>query len=169
MSKYKEKYRVESTRLQTWDYRNCGYYYITILTKNRTHYFGKVVNDSVILSKAGQVTEEELIKTGTIRDNVQIDEFIIMPNHIHFILVINKKNKPVATSGKTIQSNSLGSIIGQYKSAASKRLHLMNYVDFGWHPRFYEHIVRNEKSLSNIRKYIRLNPLKWELDEYYRK
>jgi REP-associated tyrosine transposase len=167
MSKYKEKYRVESTRLKTWDYRNGGYYYITILTKNRIHYFGKVKNDLMVLNKAGKIAKEELIKTQEIRNNVEIDEFIIMPNHLHFILIISREKKKITPT--TLQPNSLGSIVGQYKSAVSRRLHLIGYANFGWHPRFYEHIIRNEKALYNIRKYIRLNPFKWELDEYYRK
>ena len=92
-----------------------------------------------------------------------------MPNHLHGILIIeyDKALSDIDENKFRIQSNSLGSIIGQFKSVVTKRIRNAGEDSFSWHPRFYEHIIRSEKALYNIRKYIQLNPLKWELDEYY--
>jgi len=163
-------HRVESTRLQTWDYRNAGYYFITILTKDRKHYFGDVVDGKLILNNLGKIVIEEWLKTPIIRNNIELDEYVLMPNHFHGIIVNRfqeylDSNEEIAS---TLQSNSLGAIIGQFKSIATKKIRKAGLIKFSWQPGFYEHIIRNEKALENIRKYIRLNPIKWEIDEYYR-
>ena len=102
-----------------------------------------------------------------------------MPNHFHGIPIIkdvetsrrdvsNIKEtgqRPVSTQ---LKPDSLGSIIGQFKSICTKRIHKLGYKQFHWQPRFYDHIIRNETDLRRIRNYIQNNPLKWELDEYYR-
>jgi len=168
LAKYKDKYRIESTRLPTWDYRNAGYYFITILTKNRKHYFGKVVDGKLIHSKIANIVIEEWLNTALLRSNVEIDEWVLMPNHFHGILIkYEQENLNTNEDNKSIlKSNSLGSIIGQFKSISTKRIRKAGLVEFSWQPGFYEHIIRNEQALENIRKYIRLNPLKWDIDEY---
>ena len=98
-----------------------------------------------------------------------------MPNHIHGIINIRKKpDSSVETSRwdvstiaqpSRLKPNSLGSIIGQFKSVCTKRVWSEGFCDFAWQPRFYDHIIRNERSLNNIRKYIQDNLMKWELDE----
>jgi len=90
-------------------------------------------------------------------------------HHIHGIIIItNDHKKSVETTPQvvsTLKSNSLGSIIGQFKSTTTKRIHAIGYSDFAWQSRFYDHIIRNEKSLQKIREYIHNNPLKWDIDE----
>lgn len=168
MVKYKDKYRIESTRLPTWDYRNAGYYFITILTKNRKHYFGKVVDGKLIHSKIANIVIEEWLNTALLRSNVELDEWVLMPNHFHGIMIKNsQENLNSNDDNKSIlKSNSLGSIIGQFKSISTKRIRKSGLIEFSWQPGFYEHIIRNEQALENIRKYISLNPLKWDIDEY---
>ncbi|HCY78045.1 MAG TPA: transposase [Ignavibacteriales bacterium] len=168
MAKYKDKYRIESTRLPTWDYRNAEYYFITILTKNRKHYFGKVVDGKLIHSKINNIVIEEWMNTALLRSNIELDEWVLMPNHFHGIMIKNsQENLNTNDDNKSIlKSNSLGSIIGQFKSISTKRIRKSGLVEFSWQPGFYEHIIRNEQALENIRKYIRLNPLKWAIDEY---
>lgn len=168
MTKYKDKYRIESTRLKTWDYRNSGYYFLTILTKDRKHYFGKVIDGKLINNSFGEIVIDEWLQTKLIRNNVELDEWILMPNHFHGILIINcqenlSSNKDNLTG---LKSKSLGAIIGQFKSITTKRIRKVGLNEFSWQPRFYEHIIRNDTALMNIRKYIQLNPLKWEIDEY---
>ncbi len=133
----------------------------------------------MILNDLGKVAEEEWLKTKNIRKNVDLDYHVIMPNHFHGILiikdvetsrrdvsmVIETGQRPVSTQ---LKPNSLGSIIGQFKSVCTKRIHKIGYDQFKWQPRFYDHIIRNENDLHRIRIYIQNNPLKWELDEYYR-
>jgi len=176
---YQNKFRIESSRLKDWDYSTPWWYYVTICTKDMKCWFGKVESGKMVLNDLGKVVEEEWVKTKDIRDNVDLDYHIIMPNHFHGIsiikdvetsrrdvsMVIETDQRPVSTQ---LKPNSLGSIIGQFKSVCTKRIHKIGYDQFKWQPRFYDHIIRNENDLYRIRIYIQNNPLKWELDEYYR-
>ena len=130
------------------------------------------------MNNLGNIVEEEWLKTKEIRDIVELDYYVIMPNHLHGILivkdvetsrrdvsrVIETGQRPVSTQ---LKPNSLGSIIGQFKSVCTKRIHKIGLDQFNWQPRFYDHIIRNENDLRRIRTYIKNNPLQWELDEYY--
>ena len=97
MSLYKNKYRVESTRLQNWDYGWNAKYFVTIVTKNRKHFFGEIKNGKMILSEIGKIVRDEWLKTPDIRldMNIKLDVFCVMPNHFHGIIEIgkNKYNK----------------------------------------------------------------------------
>ena len=92
---YKNKYRVESCRLRNWDYSSNGYYYITLCTSNRIYYFGNIVNKKMILSKIGYMAHKYWQEIPNHFPFVQLDQYVIMPNHIHGIIIINKhKKKP---------------------------------------------------------------------------
>lgn len=98
---------------------------------------------------------------------VDLDEFIIMPNHIHGIIIINDsscrdKSRPVPTAG--IKIKSLSQLVGAFKTTSSKLIHENGLEKFAWQRSFYDHIIRNEKSLTQIRNYIRYNPMKWGED-----
>lgn len=90
--KFKNKYRIESIRLQNWDYRWAGAYFVTICTKDRQHYFGKIEDGKMILSTIGEIVKIEWIKTFGMRPDMNLDmgEFVIMPNHFHAIILIGK-------------------------------------------------------------------------------
>jgi len=105
MTLFVGKYRVESARLKGWDYSSKGYYSVTICTGNRRHYFGKIVNGKMGLSEMGQIIQDEWQKTGIIRKNVKLDEFVVMPNHIHGILVI--ESIVVETPRRGVSTNDL--------------------------------------------------------------
>ena len=175
MALFRQQYRVESTRLPDWDYAGAGWYFVTICTAARRCFFGDIADGEVRLSVVGDIVAEEWQKTERIRPNVQLDYWIIMPNHIHGILVIEDcktqtmnietPRRGVSTSTVRWKPNSLGSIIGQFKSVCTKRIWRVGFRDFAWQPRFYDHVIRNEQSLQNLRKYIRDNPMKWALDE----
>ena len=90
--KYLNKYRIPSARLKNWDYRNDGAYFITICTKNRTHFFGKIENGKMQLSEIGEIAHQNWAEIPQHFPFVQLDAFIIMPNHTHGILIINKNN-----------------------------------------------------------------------------
>ena len=176
---FKSKYRTESNRLQDWDYSTPWWYFVTIWTKNFKCWFCKIKNSIMILNKIGKIVEEEWIKTEEIRINVDIDYYTIMPNHFHGILIIKDvetsrrdvsqiketDHRPVSTN---LKPDSLSSIVGQFKSVCTKLIRKLGYENFKWQPRFYDHIIRNETDLRRIRTYIKSNPLKWELDEYYK-
>jgi len=182
--KYKNKYRIETTRLNGWDYGKNGYYFVTICTKDRIPYFGNVINGMVQLSEIGKIAFDELQKTPEIRKdmNVTLGEFVIMPNHIHCIIIIgeNEYNKHcrdamhgVSTINNTNNTNKFGpqsknlpSIIRGFKSAVTKRAKIIN-PDFSWQRNYYEHIIRDEKSFKTISEYIINNPLNWTEDKYH--
>jgi len=107
-------------------------------------------------------------KTQIIRPEIELDEFIIMPNHLHGIIVI--KETHVGTHSRASlrrQPRSLGSIIAGFKSAATKRINVERKMPRApvWQPRFYEHVIRNKKDLTNIREYIINKPMQWHVNE----
>ena len=143
------------------------------------------MDGKVRLSRAGQIAKEQWQKTARLRPNVLLDEWIVMPNHIHGIVVIEDMEArsaaevphlPTETPQRGVSTRSasrrwtpgsLGAIINQFKGACTKRIRAASLGEFAWQPRFYDHIIRNERSLRDIRQYIRDNPLKWESDQYY--
>lgn len=170
LNKFRGKFRVKSTRLPGWDYSSPGFYFITICTKDRRSHFGKIINAAVHLSQVGNIVYEEWLKTNQIRPNVSFDEFVIMPNHLHGILILNDSTVETTRRGvSTWKPNTLGSIINQFKSKCTKRIRAMGYQDFAWQPRYYDHIIRDERSLTKIRRYIRENPANWACDQYHPK
>ncbi len=179
MTLFGNKYRTETTRLRTWNYASAGYYFVTICTRNRECFLGEIRDGVVHLSCQGEIAAEEWKKTEIIRDKVRLDAWVIMPNHMHGIVVIEENadhnvetprrgvstdnERGVSTNGG-LAAGSLGAIIGQFKSVCTKRIRAAGY-DFGWQARYYEHIIRNDRSLREIRDYICNNPVKWELDK----
>jgi len=183
-SKFRGKYRISSSRLKNWDYSTNAYYFITVCIKNREHCFGEIVNGKMGLSKMGEIGQRELSKTEQMRKNVKLDEWIIMPNHVHVIIVIDnvetqciaslpgvKPNQRIPSPSKPKwkpnqfwpQSNNLASIIRGFKIGV-KKFATINNIPFQWQPRFYDHIIRNQSSLNHIRQYIIDNPKNWEID-----
>jgi REP element-mobilizing transposase RayT len=172
MTLFKNKYRIESARLKGWDYRNPGYYFVTICTRGRGHYFGKVEGEDVRLSAIGEIAAQCWAETPQHHAGIELDEWVIMPNHAHGIVVIVEtlqcnvstdtvaKNQMSAISPKT---GSLSVAVRSFKSAVSKMAHNAGH-EFGWQERFWDHIIRDETELNRIRNYIRANPSNWEND-----
>jgi putative transposase len=170
MGKYHNKYRIESTRLRDWDYSSPGYYFITICAKDRNNYFGRVVDGIVELSGIGSVAQECWQNIPVHFPHVKLDEFIVMPNHVHGIIIINAKHNVETQNFASLQNNkfgpqskNLGSIIRGFKIGVRKWT-TMNNIDFQWQSGFYEHVIRNDAELNRIRQYIIENPAKWEFD-----
>ena len=181
--KFKNKYRIKSTRLQNWDYSNNGYYFVTICTKNKNKYFGEIENREMILNGIGKIAEKYWLKIPKHFDFVVLDEFIIMPNHIHGIIIIDKNDfvetqyfaslqniasLPLKNKQNKFgpQSKNLASIVRGFKIGVTKYAN-QNNISFQWQPRFYDRIIRTERELSNIREYIAFNPEKWQEDENF--
>ena len=163
------RYRSDSIRLPWWDYSQAGWYFVTICTKDRQCVLGENVEGSMVLSPAGLIVEEEWRRAATARQHVELDEFVMMPNHLHGILVINEgpkktSHRDVSTRSR-LRPHSLGAIIGQFKSVCTKRIRGCGFSQFAWQTWFYEHIIRDEGSLETIRQYIVDNPGKWDLDD----
>lgn len=188
MDKFQNKYRIQSTRLQNWDYRWAGAYFITICTQNREHYFGEIVNGKMQLSQVGVIADILWYQIPHHAKNVELGAFVVMPNHIHGVLVItgNDDNHnvddvsptpptpPQSDEPKTIGQqrfqnigkNSVSSIIGSYKSAVTKHAHRLEF-DFQWQTRFHDHIIRDNKSFQTIANYIINNPTNWQGDKFF--
>ncbi|HPI04109.1 MAG TPA: hypothetical protein PLB12_11660 [Candidatus Goldiibacteriota bacterium] len=170
MKLFNNKYRTDSVRLKSWDYSSSGFYYVTICVLNHKHSFGVVDSQSVNLNGLGEAASRFFLGIPEHFNNVSIANHIVMPNHIHGIIVVNKEEKIQgekcnSRSLKGHKKGSLSVIISQYK-AAVKRFAVKNNMDFNWQDSYYEHIIRDEKSMMKISEYIQLNPLRWELDEY---
>jgi len=89
MTLFKSKYRIESSRLKGWDYASAGWYFVTFCTRGRQSFLGNVMGDDVRLSPIGEIVAEEWQRTPHVRPNVELDEWIIMPDHVHGIIIIN--------------------------------------------------------------------------------
>lgn len=171
--KFKGRYRIEFARLRSWDYSSPGWYFVTVCTRNKETFFGDVVCGEMCLSEAGRIVSDEWMKTEIIRSNIRLDEWIIMPNHIHGILVIVDRTTNVEAPRRGVSTitkwkpGTLGAIINQFKSISTKRIRRAGFPAFAWQPRFYDHIIRNDDALSRIRTYIQNNPQKWDSDRYY--
>ncbi len=135
-------------------------------------YFGEIEQGKMIKNQIGKTAGKYWIEIPEYFLNFTTDEFIIMPNHIHGILIIennlNYDSNDTFNKFQKIRKKSLSTAINQYKGAVT-RYCKNKKLNFSWHSGFYEHIIRNENSLQKIKEYIVNNPAKWELDEYYRK
>ncbi len=170
MKKSHRYYRDESRRLESWDYSTPGGYFVTICSHLKRPYFGKITNGKLCLSSIGKIVAEEWEKTGTLRKNVKLDEYTIMPNHLHGIIILQESvgtPRRGVHKNSTLRSDSLGSIVGQFKSACTRRIRSTFNKEFAWQSRYYDHIIRDENDLFRIIKYVRENPSKWALDKYY--
>lgn len=191
---FKSKYRISSARWQDWDYRTNAAYFITICTKNKAHYFGEINNGGIQLSHVGILADVFWHEIRNHADNVILDAFIVMPNHIHGIIVLDNKETDVTNPNvetrhalslppqteintqptKTIGQNrfqnqgknSISSIIGSCKAAVTKHANRLGY-EFAWQTRFYDHIIRDAISYQRITDYINSNPLNWKNDKFY--
>ncbi len=159
-----------SIRLMGYNYCSRGVYFVTICTQGKENVFGCIENKKIVLNNFGIVARNEWLRTAQIRTNVDLDTFIIMPNHVHGILVIANKEgykrknlRNVGATGSvahtTLSPASLGSIIGQYKSVVSKKIRKMGMNDFHWQRNYYDRVIRNDAELYSIRKYILNNPM----------
>jgi len=171
----------QSIRKKGWDYTRPGYYFVTCNTRENRALFGTIVNGRMVLSEAGRVAGEEWRKSAQIRKEIELDEFVVMPNHVHGIVRVLPKQGfdasnpfcPKAQFGKPI-AGALGTFVGAYKAAVSREINrrgLMHQppaqIPAGasalWHRNYWDVIVRDEKALANIRQYIRFNPRNYDV------
>ena len=173
-----------SIRLKGYDYSQEGLYFITICTKDRECIFGEVVNTYVgagfscpkmKLNTIGKIVKGEILKLSEKYQNIECNEYIIMPNHIHIVIKIKNIKSYCQKGGKTppVHKVSLGNIIGYFKYITTKLyndiLKIKNecYIKL-WHRNYYENIIRNEEAYLKVLEYIKTNPLKWEDDKYFK-
>lgn len=169
--------------MQGWDYGSDGAYFLTICTKDRGHFFGEIKNGRMRVSPAGAIAHVLWYEIKNHARHVGLGEFVVMPNHVHGILVLDGVDggRDVACNVSTIaiipttdhpemaaispKSNTVASIIRSYKSAVTKYCNRLG-LEFAWQSRFHDHIIRNDESFARISEYIKNNPHNWKEDKF---
>jgi REP element-mobilizing transposase RayT len=174
---FQNKYRIESARANWHDY-NGGSYFITICTKHREHFFGKIKNGEMMLSDIGKYTQQCIKEIKQHNPYAEIPQSVIMPNHVHLIVIItapNGRDVPwrVSTTGKneTMQNianrqGRLSTAIAGFKQTVTRYAN-KNEIPFSWQPRFHDHIIRDTPEMNRIADYIENNVANWVNDEFY--
>ena len=160
-----------SIRLRGYDYATAGVYFVTVCTEGRACLFGGVVGDGVRLNGTGRIVLDEWNKTAKMRSRVVLDQFVVMPNHIHGIVVFmdGRGTLPRAPAverfGKPT-SDSIPTVIRLFKAATTKKINTHRGTPGAvvWQRNYYEHVIRNGDSLDRIRRYIADNPARWAFD-----
>lgn len=171
-----------SIRLSGYDYAQEGAYFITLCTHNHLCLFGIIVDGEMHLNEYGEIVRNLWLETPAIRPNVELSEWVIMPNHFHAVLTITRRGvvrrgvlqyAPTTNTNarKTLQSPSqtIGAIVRGFKSAVTKRINEIRATPGVpvWQRNYWEHVIRDEKSYHDIATYIINNPTKWEMDKLY--
>lgn len=170
-------------RLKSFDYSTDGFYFITICTANRENFFGEIRNGKMIPNACGEIVQKCWQEIANHFPDARLDEFIVMPNHIHGIVWIENVgggvgNKNFCSLRGAIQndcqsnkipwqtklSHSLSSIIRGLKIGVTKWCRQNNQENFAWQKSFYDRIIRDEEELNRMREYILQNPVNWEND-----
>jgi REP element-mobilizing transposase RayT len=152
-------------RLRGYDYSVEGMYFVTLCTEGRECLFGDITDEEMRLNNAGRIAERCWSNIPSHFPHVNLDEFIIMPNHIHGILsvVVGANNhSPQNGTAKTI-----GSVVRGFKIGVTRWMRANTFIYSVWQRNYWERIIRNEKELRNIREYIRNNPAQWINDKLY--
>lgn len=179
LDKFQNKYRIPSARASWWDYGSQGAYFITICTQDRWHYFGEIIEGKMQYSQVGVLADIFWLEIPFHAQKVTLGEYIVMPNHIHGILILedsfptvppkhSKSNNFAQNRFQNPGKNSISSIVGSYKSAVSKHARRLGF-EFAWQSRFYDHIIRNAEEYQRIENYIINNPHQWEKDKFFGK
>lgn len=168
--KFKNKYRIASTRWAAWDYSSNAAYFITICVANRAHDFGRGMDGKMILSPLGQSAQDCWDEIPKHFPFVELGEFVVMPNHVHGVIVINKQTQNFASlplpNKFGPQSQNLASIVRGYKIGVTKFAR-QNNIPFAWQARYHDHVIRNTAEHERIGAYIHANPQNWGNDEFH--
>ncbi|MDP2688466.1 MAG: hypothetical protein Q8O62_14705 [Aequorivita sp.] len=176
-----------------YDYSRDNLYFVTICVRDMVCCFGEIVavetgtgteadrsrdrtgrdlsvrgfesNQIMILNVYGEIVRDKLLWLAVQYPYVVMHNFVVMPNHVHAILEIDS----LRIQGESVKIKSLSSLVGAFKTTASKRIHEVGFLDFSWHRSFHDHIIRNEISFLTISNYIDENPRKWKADTFFRK
>ncbi len=163
-----------SIRLPGYDYRMPAGYFVTVCTVDREPLFGTVVDGTMQVNRFGAIVREEWFRTALVRRNVLLleEEFVVMPNHVHGILWLTEDppdDGPPAGVGPRLAAGSLGAIVGAFKAAAARRINRERGTPGApvWQRNFWERIVRSDRELERIRRYLFENPLRWQDDSFH--
>lgn len=176
------RWKKRQYRLKGFDYRNEGWYFVTICTKDRQHFFGKVVRKRMYLSGIGQICHDYWLDIPNHFEHIELGEMVVMPDHVHGVLglfyphvgvgTLDSNVPTIETNGPTMsqispKSGSLSHIIRTYKAACTHMIRQITNLPFAWQSRFHDRIIRNEDELQRIENYIRMNPMNWQEDTFF--
>jgi len=160
-----QKHHRRSIRLKGYDYSQAGAYFVTIVAWQREVLFGEIMDGVMVLNDFGKIVAKKWEWLETQYEYVELGTWIVMPNHFHAILIIHSRggSRPAPTT----PIKPLGGLIGAFKTVSSKHINLLRRTDGipVWQRNYYEHIIRNEREMDNIAKYIETNPLRWDEDD----
>jgi putative transposase len=182
-----EKHHRRSIRLPGYNYSQAGYYFVTICCYKRQCLFGEIVDGVMQLNQYGEIVAETYQWLSQRYPYLILDEWIIMPNHFHGIMVLTNNSRSDSRTAPTksrkdiilteqnlpinpeLKRKILGRLIGALKTVSTKQINLIRNTPGTpvWQRNYYEHIIRNEKALNNIRQYIINNPLSWQKDQLH--
>jgi len=161
----------KGTRLQNYDYSQNGACFVTICANNRKNLFGNIISGDVlsppknILSPIGDIVNCEILNIEKHYNNIKVDKYIIMPNHIHLLIRITERINPFPTSRYDIPN-----VIGKFKAAVTRNVgkaFMPSEKIKIWQSSFHDHIIRDEQDYQKIWQYINTNALKWQDDCFY--
>jgi REP element-mobilizing transposase RayT len=177
----------KSIRLKGYDYAQEGFYFITICCQDRAQLFGEIMNGEMILNECGEIAENCWLEIPNHFPNVELHEYVIMPNHVHGIIEIKFKSiiptvipsvasvgannhSPLRTVKRSLPrspSKTIGSIVRGFKIGVTKWMRQYTNVYDVWQRNYYDNIIRNEQSYQRIANYIQNNPKNWKEDKFY--
>jgi REP element-mobilizing transposase RayT len=188
------KHNRRSIRLKGYDYSGEGAYHVVIRTKNGVCMFGEVEANETKLSPIGGIAERCWLEIPEHFPYVELDQYVVMPNHLHgIVIIVGRKEADIsrkdvqlnvltsttlpknAVTGRSLKPTSqisphkgtLSVIVRTYKAAVTTMCRKQGFQTFGWHGRFYDHIVRDGADLDRIRQYILDNPINWTNDDNF--
>lgn len=166
MEKHQNKYRIASARHPNWDYSSNAYYFVTICTDSRVHYFGRIQQGVMHLSPIGEIANSCWLKIPEHFPIVILHSHVVMPNHVHGIIqILNNDTVSKGINKFGPQSKNLASIIRGFKIGVTKNARIIN-PQFKWQARYHDHIVRDKRAFLKISEYIVNNPIKWGMDPF---
>jgi putative transposase len=145
-----------------YDYTQDNLYFVTICVKDMVCTFGNIENQKMILNSFGEIVKQQWFWLSEQYPYTELHAFVVMPNHIHGIIEIKRKNA-ISESQKI---KSLSQLMGAFKTTSSKQIHLLGNLNFVWHRSFHDHIIRNDEAYEKISNYIENNPMKWREDKF---
>jgi len=169
-----QRHHRRSIRLQGYDYAQAGAYFVTVCAYNRECLFGEIMGEEMQVNASGEIVIACWHDIPRHFANVELDAFVVMPNHIHGIIMLRDVNDPDIGVGAgfkpaptlTASRHGLPEIVRAFKTFSARRINELRQMPGVpvWQRNYYEHIIRNEKSLHDIRRYIQENPLRWAYD-----
>jgi len=168
-------------RLNGFDYRQDALYFVTSCVRDKACVFGEVMNGEMRLNEYGLIAERQWYWLEEQYPYVVLHEFVIMPNHVHSIIEIDRHTvgtgRDLSAQRQDDETNaveaplqkvkSLSELLGVYKTTSSKLIRAAGLTEFAWQRSFHDHIIRTERSYRHIKDYISSNPERWEADVFY--